>query len=171
MTRAEASTAPPCFSPQISQRRENGSSCSPRIQSADSPPAGLRLTLLSRVNKQNHKQSPMLVRPDSLDSKLVGGSPRVCVRSPCCPRVFQGTGHPSGLREQAAGLRASGAVCAAAPGRASVPTRSRGRGRAPRFPGLACVNPHACVCDSMCMIHSRAVLVLIKYSFWLCRAL
>ncbi len=34
-----------------------------------------------------------------------------------------------------------------------------------------CVCVCVCVCDSMCVIHSRAVLVLIKYSFWLCRAL
>ena len=36
---------------------------------------------------------------------------------------------------------------------------------------VAVFSGRPCVCDAVCMIHSRAVLVLIKYSFWLCKAL
>lgn len=44
-------------------------------------------------------------------------------------------------------------------------------GLAAVFSGRPCVSPAPCVRDAVRMIHSRAVLALIKYSFWLCRAL
>lgn len=55
-----------------------------------------------------------------------------------------------------------------APGR-GLGRKEAGPGRALLGAGVCAHSP--CVCDSVCMIHSRAVLVLIKYSFWLCRAL
>ena len=122
-----------------------------------SPPGGPQLMPLGISNNRNNKRARDASSGLSAQHQTCGCAGRGSLAS-----LAWSPAHVWGGRRWVPGF----------PGRGPVGRSPEGdEGLAAVLLGRPCVSPAPCVCDAVCMIHSRAVLVLIKYSFWLCRAL